>query len=409
MEERSQRRADDVADNPRSNPGPASGGRGEPSKSNPNQMAANSDRMAAEQQDLYSSVLDDPDGDDRETSRSDEEEISFHPRHHKGLTNTSPSSKPSKDEQRAVAAFKVPPFEADRAEKFFFLCEDRFTSIGIYDHNLRASCIMEYLPSNLVEMLTQRFAEFAKSKDRYASLKQAILDYTQRPIWARMQAIHNLPNVGHLSPTQIMCRILTLKSSHEPFYEMLQFEFLRRLPTPLFDKFKSKRWGDPMSFAIKVESEWARNSSLANSVPDAVPVSRPSDESASAPAKPETIGSLQPTPNGDMESTNSSELAQTLQPLVAVLQRVVSRGQTANRRTFRGQRGGFRGYDPYLSRGRGRGFVQPYQGPYNQLQDQRSSRQEWCFYHQRFGSAAWSCKQPCSYNRRMPGSFENNS
>lgn len=152
-----------------------------------------------------------------------------------------PTQRPPKEEQRAVAAFKVPPFEPERADKFFFLSEDRFLAIGIYDHNLRASCILQYLPTNLVEMLTQRFAEFNTYSDRYLAIKQAVLEYCKRPLWARMQQIHQLPHVGTLSPTQLMCRILALKSPDEPVYEMLKYEFLRRLPTPLFEKFKARK------------------------------------------------------------------------------------------------------------------------------------------------------------------------
>lgn len=89
--------------------------------------------------------------------------------------------RPSRDDQRAVSSFKVPPFEMVRAYKFFVLCKDRFVAIGIYDPNLRSSCIMEYLPSNLVEMLTQRHHEFSESPNRYLALGIAMLEFCTRP------------------------------------------------------------------------------------------------------------------------------------------------------------------------------------------------------------------------------------
>lgn len=338
---------------------------------------------------------------------STDDEVNFHPRHDRHGNSLAPVGKPPKDEQRAVAAFKVPPFESDRAEKFFCLCEDRFTAVGIYDANLRASCIMEYLPPNLVEMLTQRYAEFSRAKDRYLAIKDAVLEYSRRPFWARMQAIHALPHVGNMSPTQLMCRIILLKAPEEPFYEMLRFEFLRRLPVPLFEKYKSKCWIDPMAFAIKVESDWSRSNAQSLTSSGSEPTSSNRGPEETSGVRPAAAG-INAVQGDDTDAiVPPQDLVSTLQPLVAVLQRVVARGQPTIRRISSARRGTFRGADPYPGRGRGGrggGWSQPMWQNQDQNQDQRTSRQEWCFYHQRFGASAWSCRQPCTYNRRTPSS-----
>lgn len=321
--------------------------------------------------------------------------------------------RPPKEEQRAVAAFKVPPFESDRADKFFFLCEDRFIAVGIYDHNLRASCVMEYLPNNLVEMLTQRFAEFNISPDRYLAIKQAVLEYCKRPFWARMQTIHQLPHVGTISPTQLMCRIIALKAPDEPVYEMLKYEFLRRLPTPLFEKFKARKWGDAMAFAVRVEAEWSRSTEARGSGTDGS-MGRSDNPTASnsSTSNPQPVNLLAASQTVEASASDSSQdLAASLQPLVAVLQRVVSRGQPANRRGTSSRRGPWRGGDQgFLQRGRGRGSGPPYPRPWQEYSaDQRSNQQDWCFYHQRFGANAWACRQPCSYNRRTATNSNNSA
>lgn len=315
--------------------------------------------------------------------------------------------RPSIEEQRAVAAFKVPPFEAERADKFFFLSEDRFTAIGIYNLSLRASCVMEYFPTAMVEMLTARFPEFARAPDKYQALKQAVLEYSARPMWARMQTLVLLPAVGPtMSPTQLMCRLLALKSSSENFGERLQFDFLQRLPQPLFERFKSKRWEDPMAFAVKVEADWQRTTSG-----EPARMMRPdnTDRTDSRPTEQavNSIGAGATEAPGTPE--DNLELSSMLQPLVAVLQRVVQSGQPAARRGGRRgvSRSGSTSFRPYptpyntYNRGfsRGRGYYGGQQFD-NQSSDQRTPRQDWCFFHQRFGQGAWNCRQPCSFNQR---------
>lgn len=305
--------------------------------------------------------------------------------------------RPTIEEQRAVAAFKVPQFESERADKFFFLCEDRFTAIGIYNPSLRASCVMEYFPSTLVEMLTARFPEFAAAADKYQAIKQAVLEYSQRPLWARMQMVDSLPSVNpSMSPTQLMCRMLALKSPSEPFSEKLKYDFMKRLPQNLFDKYKTRRWEDPMAFAVKTEADWQR--SIA---PDRNP--RPAVPEADDRGKEANVNSIPVEPAAERPESDM-ELSSMLQPLVAVLQRVVQRGQPAGRRPGRGwSRGGGQSFRPYpapYGRGssRGRGYFNN-QGAENST-NQRAPRQDWCFFHQRFGQGAWSCRQPCSFNRR---------
>lgn len=108
------------------------------------------------------------------------------------------------------------------------------------------------------EMLTARFAEFLEAAKQIRGLKNGRLEVFSTTNVGRMQTLDSLPHVGALSPTRLMCRILALKSAKEPYLERFKYDFLKRLPPTLFERYKTKRWEDPMAFSVMVESDWNR-------------------------------------------------------------------------------------------------------------------------------------------------------
>lgn len=309
-----------------------------------------------------------------------------------------------------MPAFKMPPFDPERAERFFQEADDRFLALGIYHPSLRYTAITPFLPAQLMESVASRHEELAQADDRYEALKRVVLDYSFRPFWARQHAMDSLPSVSaSLSPTQLMLRIIALKGTGHPFCEGPQYQFLKRLPAQLFEKFKDKPWdlADPMKFAHLVERSWAPH--MAGPHYAAIP--HPGLSSGTATA---TAGTL-PTATTS-SSTTSSAVAQiseerdetdvldVLRPLVAAIQ-AGRRGSNNNRGSWRGGRG---------NRGRGRQSGQfgnsgnagnngNQQAAGNQGQNQtrnRSGNDEWCYFHQRFGASATNCRPPCAYNQR---------
>lgn len=138
------------------------------------------------------------------------------------------------------------------------MAKDRFLALAIYHPNLRYSYILEYLPASLLELILTRHTNLAQAPNRYEALKTAICEYTRNPYWARMQTINTLPSVGTLTPIQLMCQILSFKGIGDLFNKMLQYMFLKRLPTTLCERYKNKALvlEDPMKFAVRVEKDW---------------------------------------------------------------------------------------------------------------------------------------------------------
>lgn len=287
--------------------------------------------------------------------------------------------RPPRDEQRAVGAFKVPAFDPNRADRFFNLAEDRFIALGIYHHALKYSCVVEYLPPHLLELVQTKHEEIAASRDRYLAVKTAVLAYTLRPFWTRMNAIETLPSVGSISPTQLMCKIIGLRTPGEPFHDMLRYMFLRRLPGPLFEKYKNHPVDpkDPMQLAVRVEQDWTAG------------MNGPKINVTPLPSAAATAPDTPPPPAAVAQIEEESPSEEFWRPMVAAMQamRRGVGGRGSNRGRGRGQRGGRGGGNnngDQLARGDNRG------GAPNQSQAGRTAPAGWCFFHQRFGKDAYS-------------------
>lgn len=309
-----------------------------------------------------------------------------------------PADRPGLEEQRAVGAFKVPPLDLGRVDRFFMLAEDRFLALGIYHPNLRYSCVMEYLPPQLLELVAARHEEISASPDRYLALKTAVLAYTYRPYWARMQALDALPNVGTMSPTQLLCKILALKTVGEPFTDSLRYQFLKRLPGPLYEKYKNKDWdqADPMQFAVRVEADWSPH----QAGPSSAPASTSMPPSAANSGPPGAVAVAQVD---EAEAEANPAIDAFWRPMVAAFQ--ASRrgsnqgGRGRGNRQGRGQnRGGGNSFNrPPAQQGASSGNSRAPAAP------GRTSNENWCYFHQRFGRDAYSCRPPCTYDQRVAG------
>lgn len=296
-----------------------------------------------------------------------------------------------------MGAFKIPPFDPERVDRFFCLAEDRFIALGIYHHLLKYSCVVEYLPPHLLELVQSQYEQISAAPDRYEAVKAAIRAYTLRPFWGRMNAIDALPSVGTMSPTQLMCKIVALKTPGQAFEDSLRYQFLKRLPAPLFERFKNKPWDlhDPMQFAVKVEEDWVVGMHGLKMPPCPLPTAGATSAAGEATATHATVSQVEEDAAGE----------DLLKPMIAAFQamRKVNRGNARGRGRGqgRGGRGGntappetaFRGESSRGSGGQGQG----------QGQGGRAAPANWCFFHQRFGRDAYSCRPPCSYDQRTAG------
>lgn len=314
-----------------------------------------------------------------------------------------------------MAAFQMPQFDPERVERFFEQADDRFLALGIYHPTLKYTALTPYLPGQLLEAVATRHAEFAQSGDRYEALRRAVIEYSYRPFWARHHAIDALPSVSAaLSPSQLMLRIIALKGPEHPFCPAYRYQFLKRLPTHLFEKHKDKDWdpNDPMKFAHNVERSWAPH--MAGPTYHTVPAPGHQGSANGAPQnRAPPSGAAGPTPQSasvaQVEETSEppsehQEMLEVLRPLVAALQSS-RRGNSSNRRG-NSRRGNY-------PQGRGNNFGNNNFRPANQNQGNqnqgnrnqggggnRANDSEWCYFHQRFGANATNCRPPCAYNQR---------
>lgn len=309
-----------------------------------------------------------------------------------------------------MASFKMPEFDPERVERFFDQADDRFLALGIYHPVLKYTALTPYLPGPLLEAVATRHAEFARSEDRYEALRLAVVEYTYRPFWAQHHAVDALPSVSaSMSPSQLMLKLIALKGPDHEFCDAFRYQFLKRLPTHLFEKHKDKEWDrrDPIKFAHMVERHWAPT--MAGPTYHTVPApGHHGSTNGAASGRPVPPGAPgQPTTVAQVEeedpASEHQEMLDVLRPLVAALQ-TARRGGQSNRRGSR--RGNF-------SQGRnnnGNNFRQGGQQQNQQTNNQagnqgqnRANNSEWCYFHQRFGNNATNCRPPCAYNQRTSG------
>lgn len=318
--------------------------------------------------------------------------------------------RPDREEQRAMPAFKMPAFDPERAERFFQEADDRFLALGIYHPSLRYTAITPFLPAQLMESVASRHDELAQADDRYEALKRAVLDYSFRPFWARQHAMDSLPSVSaSLSPSQLMLRLIALKGTGHPFCEGPQYQFLKRLPAQLFEKFKDKPWdlNDPMKFAHLVERSWAPHMSGPHyaAIPHPGLTSGPTT-ATSGTLPTSTASGAVPAAVAQVseERENETDVLDVLRPLVAAIQ--AGRRGSNNRGSWRGGRGnrgrgGRQSGQPGSGNNFGNNANQQVLGGQGQKQSRnRTGNDEWCYFHQPFGSSATNCRPPCAYNQR---------
>lgn len=308
-----------------------------------------------------------------------------------------------------MPAFKMPAFEPDRVERFFEEADDRFLALGIYHPSLKYTAITPYLPSQLLEAISTRHAEIARAGDRYEALRAAVVEYSYRPHWACHYALDVLPSVNaSLSPSQLMLRIIALKGSGHPFCDSYRYQFLKRLPMHLFEKFKDKEWdaSDPMKFAHLVERSWAPH--MAGPTYAAIPSpgyhsNTTTSSSATPNPAPGTGAAVAQVATEQQEEPQ--DVLDILRPLVAAIQ-AGRRGSGGFRGSWRGNRGGQRGGSrPQQPASNNQAQGQNQGQNQGQQQQNRPNNNEWCYFHQRFGAQATNCRPPCSYNQRSTGNI----
>lgn len=312
--------------------------------------------------------------------------------------------RPDREEQRAMPSFKMPQFDPERVERFFQEADDRFLALGIYHPVLKYTAITPFLPTQLMEAVASRHDEIIQAEDRYEALRRAVIEYSFRPYWARQHAMDTLPSVSDsMSPSQLMLRIIALKGSGHNYCESLQYQFMKRLPPHLFEKFKDKQWetADPMKFAHLVERSWAPH--MAGPVYASIPhpglanMAPTTSTSGPLPSAQPASGTQPTVAQVSEDREEQTNVLDVLRPLVAAIQ--AGRRGSANRGAWQGNRGNQRGG----RRGGQGGQFQSNNNNNGQNQGQsgnRATNTEWCYFHQRFGSSASNCRPPCSYNQR---------
>ena len=254
--------------------------------------------------------------------------------------------------------FKLGDFWPASPHAWFGIIESQFTLRNITSQQEKFGLVASVLPEASARKITHLLS--SPPVDCYDAIRAAILSTHQVTEMQRMELLFNMDHLGSKRPMDLLSEMLELVKPGEEKTQLFAMLFIRRLPPQVRVQLTEDDYSDLRALAAKADRCTAF-------------LARQSTASA--------ISSAIPGDDGDEQSE------------FAVL--AVSRGGQQNRFNKRG----------------GKQQQQPRQQQQQPRQQQQQTPAEesdapadlarlssgLCIYHFRYGSKAWSCRQPCAW------------
>ena len=291
----------------------------------------------------------------------------------------------------------LPSFIREDSEFWFSLVENLFKSKKINNSTDKFNAILLVLPHHLqleakpfLKQLTSTGDDAVGSETVYANFKKKIIELTSVTEDRRLQELLDEAHIGTRIPSQFLTYLRNLQGdAGDANSKILRLIFLRNLPNDIRNIIVSQGKNDLDEMAQTADLLWEKpNPGMADSVVRARP----------------NLAVLQPTPDEaliqqivKLKSSHKEEslvLQSELRKLSERLESIQSEFEHSIR-TLRSELNSLKyqhhnevsQHPPSLSKATG------WTGddPANPL----------CYYHKRFGSAAFKCSQPCTFVTRQ--------
>lgn len=263
----------------------------------------------------------------------------------------------SGDSNLSVSTFKAPTFTPHDPALWFTILEISFRASRITSSLKKMSHALTLLPHDVLSNISDVIAAAANSDTPYEDLKKAVTSRLQSSLTARLQELLSKEQLGNEKPTGLLRRMKKLIGNTNTIDDkLLTHLFYQRLPPTI----------QRNMFTVKDKLPLDDLAQLADEFMDTIPTESP------------TVCNITSS-SADLNELKS--LMSTLIKQIGELSITVNDTVKSAVNSAKGNRSRSKTPARYRSRSRSR----------------TSARNGLCYYHDRFGSEAFKCQQPCSY------------
>ncbi|CAH8463638.1 unnamed protein product [Dicrocoelium dendriticum] len=252
-------------------------------------------------------------------------------------------SRPDSDDQVCGFRFPLPPFRETNPKAWFNQLESIFSLHGVNSDSVKFHCVVAALPPQVVDDLDD-ILELPEHQKSYDELKAVVLKRFGISDHARVTQLLNETELGDRKPSQLLHKMQALAKPLAVGDSFLKEMWLRCLPRDMRNPLYANDAPLPQLADI-ADRIWESNAQISQ-----------------------------------VQSTSSTEVAELRAQVSALTNRLEKLTQSgSNRRNRPSSR------SPPRSRSKS------------------PPRSSYCWYHERFGHQARSCRPPCSFKRNMQG------
>lgn len=256
----------------------------------------------------------------------------------------------ARSEYAAAAAFRPPPFDRTRADRYFREAEGQFITLGITTAALKLSCVAGAVHPEVMAALEDEMDTYRADANPYQVYKEAVLQLCRLPEWVRMKSLLALPKIGPgLGPLSLWLRMKTLMA--EAHSEAIRGLFMVRLPLNLYQKYRTREWPEnPINLIMEMDRDWDQEAGASKSAAGLNRVAEDSDSDE------EEVAAL-----------DDKKKKQKKKPTFTKKKK--KKGDAT---------------------------------------DSEDDKEGWCRYHRKFGSKANYCSKDCTYHKKGGSSAPSN-
>lgn len=249
------------------------------------------------------------------------------------------------------ATLKIPPFWASRPNLWFLQVETQFRLKGITSSNTKYDYLIAALPAESMEIVAD-FLTNPTEGDKYENIKKLLISRCQDTEERRLDALLNRIELGDLKPSELFRQMENLAGGNSLVNKsLLNKLWLNKLPPSI----------QPCIIAIESTHEQADLFKIADRIFDST--DRP---------KIAAVQSKQQNANDSDIKQLLTHLSDRIKQLELRQSRPTTRNNSAHRRSF--------------SQSRSR--------------SETNSKNDFCWYHRRFGNKSNKCLPGCTYNKK---------
>ena len=278
---------------------------------------------------------------------------------------------------RPLASFRLPPFAPEEADLWLVQVDCAFDVAGIEDSDKKFKLLVASLPTSVAAQVRD---VITLQSGNYVALSNALRQRLAQSRTSRLENLLRHQQLGDRTPSQLLRDMRSqLTSSGAPAgdNDLLRTLFLQRLP-------QSTR------AALSLLSEATPLGELAEAADRFLEASRPTGTVAAVSAAVAGPPPL-PTPAAGAETNNAPGLADAIQGLVAVINRLETTNRRLEEAVFdRRPRSATPGRESRASSA-------------SRTRRSRPADTGYCWYHRRFGAQARKCVEPCSWSESDAG------